>query len=115
MKMSGEDDTPSSSSDPWQENKKKNGLTNNSDHDKGFSDAFVAPQRSFEKLPDSCEYLAGLESKLDRIKAKKSDLLKDLTQRRKDEMRRILDAGNWDLLFSIYPRFFSQLHQFSDC
>ena len=58
--------------DPWQE-KRNNGTVADSNNT-GFSDAFVNDNnkdRTFEKLPDSAEYLSGLEAKLDRIRTQR--------------------------------------------
>ena len=63
---------------------------------KSFDDSFVQHSstlpKPYEPLPDSAEYLAGLEKKLDKIQKKKDSLLKDLKEKRQDEMRRLLDS-----------------------
>jgi len=51
-----------------------------------FQDNFV------DKLPDSAEYLDKLESKLNKLQ-KKSSIAKELSLRRSDEARRMLDAN----------------------
>ena len=60
-------------------------------HGSGFSDNFS------DKLPDSAEYLAGLERKLSKLSTQKQGpkgFLSDLSVRREDEMRRFLADKN---------------------
>ncbi|XP_059085108.1 uncharacterized protein LOC131882084 [Tigriopus californicus] len=50
---------------------------------------------SLEPLPDSAEYLAHLEAKLNRLQTPKGSLVQDLKARREDEMRRFLQDSQW--------------------
>ena len=94
-----DDDTPpaedlidgqsSENGDPWLLKQEKNGrseekpaTTNNS-----FEDSF----KPFVKLPDSKEYLNSLEARLAKVQ-KKGSIVRDLQQRRQDEMKRFLDG-----------------------
>ena len=52
------------------------------------------PKANVEKLPDSAEYLAALERKLEKVSKKGGNLLSDLALRREDEMRRFLADKN---------------------
>lgn len=67
--------------DPWGQ-----ATTDQAEDSKGFTDNFN------DKLPDSEEYLATLETKLDKLK-KKSSIAKELAARRSDEARRMLDSS----------------------
>ena len=69
------------SNDPWAGSAASEDATNS------FTDDF----KPFVPLPDSAEYLAGLESKLARVQ-KKGSMVRDLQKKREDEMRRFLDA-----------------------
>ncbi len=89
-----------SSNDPW-----RNGHQSASEGETvgpaAFEDDFVdrtntgATDPTLPRLPDSDEYLASLEAKLARVQSRGS-LVRDLCQKREDEMRRLLgrDAEN---------------------
>ena len=80
----------SASNDPWSTNENEaNVAWENADGSGNFfSDSFRPP---IVKLPDSQEYLARLEAKLNRVQ-KKGSLLRDLQKKREDEMRRFIDV-----------------------
>lgn len=82
--------------DPWLLNS-QTGSSPSSDSQK-FEDNFVQPA-PFEPLPDSDEYLAGLERKLRKLqtgKGRDKDLLKSLQQRRETAIDRLLNSADPD-------------------
>ena len=89
MKELKEDETDrSDDANPWG----ANDLVLAPEDRRDFEDAFTNTKAPFERLPDSAEYLAGLEAKLSRVQQKGS-LVRDLQKRREDEVRRFM-TGN---------------------
>jgi len=86
------------SNDPWQATSKEGEDDSSAEGPKSdrFEDNFVdqtSAEKPFEKLPDSEEYLAVLERKLNKLtnpKNQEKSLLKALSERRSDEARRYL-------------------------
>lgn len=94
------EDSSSASNDPWQASSKDEDSSAPIPKSDQFEDNFVdqtSTSKPFEKLPDSDEYLAVLERKLNKLtnpKNQEKSLLKALSERRSDEARRYLVKPN---------------------
>lgn len=90
------EDNSSASNDPWPATSNDENSSAPCPKSDRFEDSFVEQtptEKPFEKLPDSEEYLAGLERKLKKLtnpKNQEKSLLKALSERRSDEARRYL-------------------------